>query len=151
APLFNDSKRASAPKPKFARSCGKLAGERPLQGDTSAQSKLKAREALSPENFGGRRPRRRFTAPREGGRSVNPAPQKRGKCRNRISKASRQNTYKLSALAPGHASMLLSGLLRNRRLAPLSRILKDRRGGVVPMFALCIVPIIGFTGAAVDY
>jgi Flp pilus assembly protein TadG len=47
--------------------------------------------------------------------------------------------------------MLLSGLLQNRRLAALSRLLKDRRGGVAPMFALCIVPIVGFTGAAVDY
>ena len=27
----------------------------------------------------------------------------------------------------------------------------DRRGGVAPMFALGIVPIIGFVGAAVDY
>jgi len=33
----------------------------------------------------------------------------------------------------------------------LSRFLKDRRGGVAPMFALAIVPVIGFVGAAVDY
>ena len=41
---------------------------------------------------------------------------------------------------------------------PLQRFLKgprgflnDRRGGVAPMFALAIVPVIGFIGAAVDY
>jgi len=33
----------------------------------------------------------------------------------------------------------------------LSRFLKDRRGGVAPMFALAIVPVVGLTGAAVDY
>jgi Flp pilus assembly protein TadG len=33
----------------------------------------------------------------------------------------------------------------------LSRFLKDRRGGVAPMFALTLIPIIGFTGAAIDY
>jgi Flp pilus assembly protein TadG len=32
-----------------------------------------------------------------------------------------------------------------------SRFLGDRRGGVAPMFALGLVPIIGFVGAAVDY
>ena len=32
-----------------------------------------------------------------------------------------------------------------------SRFLHDRRGSIVPMFALAIVPIIGFVGAAVDY
>src|ERR1043166_8317475 len=32
-----------------------------------------------------------------------------------------------------------------------SRFLKDRRGGVAPMLALCIIPLIGFVGAAVDY
>src|ERR1043165_8048026 len=31
------------------------------------------------------------------------------------------------------------------------RFLKNRRGGVAPMFALCIIPLIGFVGAAVDY
>ena len=33
----------------------------------------------------------------------------------------------------------------------LSRFLKDRRGGVAPMFALAIIPVIGFVGAAIDY
>jgi Flp pilus assembly protein TadG len=33
----------------------------------------------------------------------------------------------------------------------LSRFLKDRRGGVAPMFALAIIPVFGLTGAAVDY
>jgi Flp pilus assembly protein TadG len=33
----------------------------------------------------------------------------------------------------------------------LPRFLKDRRGGVAPMFALAIVPIVGFVGAAIDY
>src|SRR4051794_34999928 len=33
----------------------------------------------------------------------------------------------------------------------LARFLKDRRGSVAPMFALAIIPIIGFTGAAIDY
>jgi Flp pilus assembly protein TadG len=33
----------------------------------------------------------------------------------------------------------------------LQRLLKDRRGAVAPMFALAVVPVIGFIGAAVDY
>ncbi len=33
----------------------------------------------------------------------------------------------------------------------LSRFLKDRRGGVTPMFALAIVPVVGFVGASIDY
>jgi Flp pilus assembly protein TadG len=33
----------------------------------------------------------------------------------------------------------------------LLRFLKDRRGGVAPMFALAIVPVFGLVGAAVDY
>jgi Flp pilus assembly protein TadG len=33
----------------------------------------------------------------------------------------------------------------------LRRFLKDRRGSVAPMFALAIVPVIGLTGAAIDY
>jgi Flp pilus assembly protein TadG len=32
-----------------------------------------------------------------------------------------------------------------------SRFVGDRRGGVAPMFALGLVPVIGFVGAAVDY
>ena len=32
----------------------------------------------------------------------------------------------------------------------LQRFLKDRRGGVAPIFALAVVPVIGFIGAAVD-
>jgi Flp pilus assembly protein TadG len=32
-----------------------------------------------------------------------------------------------------------------------SRLLKDRRGGVAPMFALALVPIFGFVGASIDY
>jgi len=33
----------------------------------------------------------------------------------------------------------------------LFRFLKDRRGGVAPMFALAIIPVFGLVGAAVDY
>jgi Flp pilus assembly protein TadG len=33
----------------------------------------------------------------------------------------------------------------------LQRFLKDRRGGVAPMFALAVIPVFGFIGAAVDY
>lgn len=33
----------------------------------------------------------------------------------------------------------------------IMRYLKDCRGGVAPMFAIAIVPLIGFAGAAVDY
>ncbi len=33
----------------------------------------------------------------------------------------------------------------------LSRFMADRRGGVAPMFALAILPIVGLTGAAIDY
>jgi Mg-chelatase subunit ChlD len=59
--------------------------------------------------------------------------------------------------------MLLSRLLKHhrgaaplarslkQRSAPLVGLLKDCRGGVAPMFALAIIPVIGFAGAAVDY
>src|SRR5882724_8559543 len=33
----------------------------------------------------------------------------------------------------------------------LQRFLKDRRGGVAPMFAILLVPLIGTVGAAIDY
>src|ERR1044072_4945299 len=33
----------------------------------------------------------------------------------------------------------------------VSSFLKDRRGGVVPMFGLAIIPVFGLVGAAVDY
>jgi len=33
----------------------------------------------------------------------------------------------------------------------LQRFLQDRRGGITPMFALAIVPVVGLTGAAIDY
>jgi len=33
----------------------------------------------------------------------------------------------------------------------LSRFFKDRRGGVAPMFAIAVIPVIGLTGAAIDY
>ena len=33
----------------------------------------------------------------------------------------------------------------------LSRFMKDRRGGVAPMFAIAIIPVLGLVGAAVDY
>jgi len=33
----------------------------------------------------------------------------------------------------------------------LQRFLKDRRGGVAPIFALAVIPVVGFIGAAVDY
>jgi Flp pilus assembly protein TadG len=42
--------------------------------------------------------------------------------------------------------MLLQRFLKGPR-----GFLKDRRGGVAPMFALAVVPVIGFVGAAVDY
>jgi Flp pilus assembly protein TadG len=32
-----------------------------------------------------------------------------------------------------------------------ARFLRDRRGGVAPMFAIAIIPVIGLTGAAIDY
>jgi Flp pilus assembly protein TadG len=32
-----------------------------------------------------------------------------------------------------------------------SRFFKDRRGGVAPIFAIAIIPVIGLTGAAIDY
>ena len=32
-----------------------------------------------------------------------------------------------------------------------SRFLRDRRGGVAPMFAIAIIPVLGLTGAAIDY
>jgi len=33
----------------------------------------------------------------------------------------------------------------------LSRFMADRRGGVAPMFALALLPVVGLTGAAIDY
>jgi Flp pilus assembly protein TadG len=33
----------------------------------------------------------------------------------------------------------------------LHRLIKDRRAGVTPMFALAIIPVMGLTGAAIDY
>src|SRR4051794_10959023 len=33
----------------------------------------------------------------------------------------------------------------------LSKLLSDERGGVAPMFALSIVPVIGLVGASIDY
>ena len=33
----------------------------------------------------------------------------------------------------------------------LKRFLQDRRGGITPMFALAIIPVVGLTGAAIDY
>ena len=33
----------------------------------------------------------------------------------------------------------------------LQHFLQDRRGGITPMFALAIIPMVGFVGAAVDY
>jgi Flp pilus assembly protein TadG len=37
------------------------------------------------------------------------------------------------------------------RLMSLKRFLQDRRGGITPMFALAIIPVVGLTGAAIDY
>jgi len=34
---------------------------------------------------------------------------------------------------------------------PLQRLLNDRRGGVAPMFALALIPLVGTVGAAIDY
>jgi adhesin HecA-like repeat protein len=33
----------------------------------------------------------------------------------------------------------------------LSRLIEDRRGSIAPFFALAVIPVIGFVGAAVDY
>lgn len=33
----------------------------------------------------------------------------------------------------------------------LLRFMQDRKGGVAPMFALAVIPVIGFVGAAIDY
>src|SRR5256714_8996608 len=33
----------------------------------------------------------------------------------------------------------------------LSRVLRDRCGNVAPMFAIAVIPVIGLTGAAIDY
>src|SRR5215470_2096503 len=33
----------------------------------------------------------------------------------------------------------------------LHQLLKDRSGSVLPIFALSIIPVVGFIGAAVDY
>src|SRR2546421_2252255 len=32
-----------------------------------------------------------------------------------------------------------------------SRFLRDRRGSIAPMFAIAVIPVIGLTGAAIDY
>jgi Flp pilus assembly protein TadG len=49
------------------------------------------------------------------------------------------------------AAMPLLSFPKHRRSSALLRFLKDGRGGVAPMFALAVIPIIGLTGAAVDY
>jgi Flp pilus assembly protein TadG len=36
-------------------------------------------------------------------------------------------------------------------MSVLKRFLQDTRGGITPMFALAIIPVMGFTGAAIDY
>jgi Flp pilus assembly protein TadG len=46
--------------------------------------------------------------------------------------------------------MLLPRWLKGRH-GGLTRFLKDRRGGVAPMFALAVIPVVGLVGAAVDY
>jgi Flp pilus assembly protein TadG len=33
----------------------------------------------------------------------------------------------------------------------VQRFLQDRRGGITPMFALAVIPVVGLTGAAIDY
>src|SRR5436190_22924375 len=44
--------------------------------------------------------------------------------------------------------MFVETILRGR---PFASFLRDRRAGVAPMFALALVPIVGFVGAAIDY
>src|SRR5437764_1237076 len=42
-------------------------------------------------------------------------------------------------------------MFRTRMHDMLSRFLRDCRGGVAPMFAIAVIPMIGLTGAAIDY
>src|SRR5678816_2398400 len=42
-------------------------------------------------------------------------------------------------------------MLLQRFLKAPRGFLQDRRGGVAPMFALAVIPVVGFIGAAVDY
>ena len=42
-------------------------------------------------------------------------------------------------------------MLLQRFLTGPRGFLQDRRGGVAPMFALAVIPVVGFIGAAVDY
>src|SRR6185295_4371458 len=53
-------------------------------------------------------------------------------------------------------SQSLCGKLRKifsvgKRAMLLNRLLHDRRGGVAPMFALALIPIVGIVGATIDY
>src|SRR5829696_7942567 len=47
--------------------------------------------------------------------------------------------------------MQYAGVLTGMLVMSLSRFIEDRRGAVAPMFALAIIPLIGLTGAAIDY
>src|SRR3989440_388124 len=42
-------------------------------------------------------------------------------------------------------------MFRTRMRDMLSRFLRDRHGSVAPMFAIAVIPMIGLTGAAIDY
>jgi Flp pilus assembly protein TadG len=47
--------------------------------------------------------------------------------------------------------MWLPRFLKGRRTGLHGRFLNDRRGGVAPMFALAVIPVVGLVGASVDY
>src|SRR5436309_16138855 len=42
-------------------------------------------------------------------------------------------------------------MIRTRTRDMFSRFLRDRCGSVAPMFAIAVIPVIGLTGAAIDY
>src|SRR5947207_2829347 len=42
-------------------------------------------------------------------------------------------------------------MIRTRMRDMFSRFLRDHRGSVAPMFAIAVIPVIGLTGAAIDY
>jgi Flp pilus assembly protein TadG len=46
---------------------------------------------------------------------------------------------------------ILNQSVLDRVTSMLMQFLRDRRGNVAPMFALAVIPVIGFVGAAVDY
>lgn len=65
--------------------------------------------------------------------------------------SSRAGATMLSNCELGRCLFRVSNLFSGRELWRTSRFFKDSRGGVAPLAALTFIPLLGITGAAVDY